>query len=338
MNVYFGSNFWDDRKYEKPLREVLVYTDFRWEELSGMVPAVYICEEGAVVDVCIRIPVEKAEAFLEKWNQERRLSSDMTDEDYEEMERDNPFSLSFRMNMTVNGEKLSETSGCSTGWHPLQTESENIEREAEVLMEEYGCDRSSAWLFSRWCGRFSKKKTEIPESIEMTLDFQPWEVPFTAAYFETEEGCKEQEIEIKNPRTGELYRILLHGCEAGEVREEQLPQSMTRWPFRYQMLSYSILPEPSHARFQIVDCARSDQPREIHGEEDKTCCAVSVIGGEDGPTAVFFAGKSKERKKRAAMSALHFEKVSRVRWRAVFYEKVRKDLRVLVTGGKKERL
>lgn len=329
MDVYFASNFWDDRKNEKPLKMIPVNKEFQWEELYGRIPALYIGDKGVAVDVCIRIPAEKVEAFLRKWNQERRLSA-LTDEEYEELESDNPLHFYFNMDITINGEKMTESAGCSTVWHPLELEKENIGCETEMLMKEYGCDRDDAWIFWRWTAHFNEEKTVVPKTV--TFDFRTMAVPFTAGHFETEEGFKERELEIKNPYTGEDYKLTLYGCEPETMEKDTLSKLRRGWvfPAQYQILSYSISPEPFQGRFQILDCAKSDAPKEIKRNEEGSHCTVSTIGGTSGASAVFFAGKSRDIQKRTAMSSPHFEKADKIRWRAVFYEKVRKDLRLTV--------
>lgn len=54
--------------------------------------------------------------------------------------------------------------------------------------------------------------------------------------------------------------------------------------------------------------------------------AIGVIGGADGPTAVFVGAHTP--KLHAACSSLHFEPVEDVEWRAVFSEKLMEDKEV----------
>ena len=54
--------------------------------------------------------------------------------------------------------------------------------------------------------------------------------------------------------------------------------------------------------------------------------AIGVIGGADGPTAVFVGAHTP--KLHAACSSLHFEPVGEVEWRAVFSEKLMEDIEV----------
>ena len=54
--------------------------------------------------------------------------------------------------------------------------------------------------------------------------------------------------------------------------------------------------------------------------------AIGVIGGADGPTAVFVGGST--HKLHTACSSLHFEAVEAVQWRAVFSEKLMEDIEI----------
>ena len=59
-----------------------------------------------------------------------------------------------------------------------------------------------------------------------------------------------------------------------------------------------------------------------------------MIGGADGPTAVFLTGKGKTEapKLHAACSALHFEPAARIEWRTAFRVKTVPDQTVVCIG------
>ena len=58
---------------------------------------------------------------------------------------------------------------------------------------------------------------------------------------------------------------------------------------------------------------------------------MGIIGGAEGPTAIFIAGKdTKESRKHISCSALHFNKISQVEWRPIFYMKDREDLKLII--------
>lgn len=259
MQVYFDKEFRNAKKEKKILQRMDVWQDFEWEDVSGFVPAVYLGVGEMALDLCIRIPIEKMEGFLEKWNQERRQST-LTKEEIEQMERENPCVLEFSMDVTVDGERLIFDHSFSEGWHPLEVERECIGEMAKDWMEEYQCDRKDGWLFERRFYRFEEKKKRVPHSIRCCFRANP--VPFHGAHFFTEENCEGHEIAVTDPTTEELYQLTIYGCRAEKI--EEFPQErQMQWPQWCQVLSYSVQPEISQSEFQIVDCAESDSPRKI---------------------------------------------------------------------------
>ena len=69
-----------------------------------------------------------------------------------------------------------------------------------------------------------------------------------------------------------------------------------------------------------------DKPEHLGGEAG----SIGIIGGADGPTAVFITSKLKKEEKglHAAFSALRYQPVDRVEWEFIFREKTMEDLRV----------
>ena len=82
----------------------------------------------------------------------------------------------------------------------------------------------------------------------------------------------------------------------------------------------------------IQDCSDGDKPRRKKAstteEHSVLAAAIGVIGGVDGPTAVFMGARAP--KLHAACSSLHFEAVEEVEWRAVFREKLMDDIDVVL--------
>ena len=56
------------------------------------------------------------------------------------------------------------------------------------------------------------------------------------------------------------------------------------------------------------------------GFNDKAAAAVSIIGGADGPTALFVTAKSEDKAVLTTCSALHFAPPKKITWRIVFHE------------------
>lgn len=334
MKVYSSGNFWGHGKGDAPLRPIPVNQPFVWEDIDGIFPAIYVGAEGVVLDLCIRVPLDRLKMYLEKWNNVERRSN-LTDEDFEQMEQDSPCTLDFRVGLLLDGVELQQAQMCSTVWHPLEVENAWVEAEAEKLREEYNCDRSWGWEFIRCMYQWKGEVNTAPRNIR--LQFQGMQTPVTVGHFCTETDCEGQKIEAVHPVTGETYVITLRGLKEERLCRETLENMDSRremeYPACYHVLSYRTIPESTSAELRICDCGKSDQPVAKKEKKRGGSSAASIIGGADGPTGIFMAGKNTDRTCQAAMSALHFKPVSKIRWRIVFQVKKRKDLELNFEAG-----
>lgn len=120
--------------------------------------------------------------------------------------------------------------------------------------------------------------------------------------------------------------------ECGENRPKLRFLQEYRFPEYLCILSYQVEPPLPEGEVLILqDCLSSDSPVQIAKEHSgkKGACAISMIGGSDGPAAIFFAGNVKGKESRqkgereipqqetpiqTAYSALHFQPVSGAKW------------------------
>ena len=100
-----------------------------------------------------------------------------------------------------------------------------------------------------------------------------------------------------------------------------------------QTCALPILLEPAlpQGHFRLQDCVQNDQP--VPKMTEGSAAAIGIIGGADGPTAIFVAAEAEEIPALTAYSALHFEPVApeKVEWQAVFLEKTKEDIVVELT-------
>ena len=83
---------------------------------------------------------------------------------------------------------------------------------------------------------------------------------------------------------------------------------------------YTLVPEISRRNFEIRDCLNNDEPRRNP--------IFDIIGGADGPTAIFTSLLTRNTSQNAALSALHFEPVDDIEWKVIFREKPMEDIEV----------
>lgn len=93
------------------------------------------------------------------------------------------------------------------------------------------------------------------------------------------------------------------------------------WPREFVEMTYTLIPAVTTGWVQVNDCASSDKPirKSDAPTEDG---AIGIIGGADGPTAIFVSGKQ-QGDARTACSSLHFAPVEpeNIRWKATYYQK-----------------
>ena len=92
-------------------------------------------------------------------------------------------------------------------------------------------------------------------------------------------------------------------------------------------MGYTVSPPLPEGRLAVIDTVKPDPPHLLTGDEgNDTCCAVGIIGGADGPVALFLSADHSDLQYTA--SALHHEPVSSVTWRMIFYRITKEDITV----------
>lgn len=68
LNVSFSGNFWGHNSREHAGRKIPVKKRFQWAGRHWLIPAVYSCGKGLVLDFCMEISPEEIRSFMEHWN------------------------------------------------------------------------------------------------------------------------------------------------------------------------------------------------------------------------------------------------------------------------------
>lgn len=344
MKVYFDTNYWGCQRNEaieahrdgtnsEELQAKKLNREFVWEDISGFIPAIYIGLQGMAVDFCIRVSDEEVKAFYHKWKfiMENQAHMRLSEEEQWQIINENPLSQDFSVDISVNGEKLENTSGCSTGYsHMLATlTGQSMEDSMEIqLVQAYGCDEQASWVFRRYFCKWTKKP-DLINSVD--IDFKPHHKDYPCEAIEIGRNDAGKRYKLTHPVTGQKFALHIY-----EVMCEKLDRgldSQLEYPTRYMALSYELIPELPQEKFQIRSIDSGEQPKGIQQGESR---GISVlIGGADGPTAYFVAGKRKREKKeeRLAASSLYFTLPDCLSWQPVFMEKEREEMRLHVIAG-----
>lgn len=336
MKVYYSGNYWGGHKYEHAGKEIVVSKKFEWGGKRWYLPSIYICAKGLVVDFCVEVKNELIEEFIRKINQ-RNLSA-VNNEDYVQIELENPLSANVHIKAVINGRESKKSSMCSVCWHTYKTDQENGDGVSEELMDYYKCDRRHGWIFLRFS--FSWPTARKPQLREISLTLAEEALGYQAEHFVTDELCDSREITLTHPVSKEKYILKLHKCENITLPENKYDLFPNlQFPGYGKAITYSIVPDVPHEEFRIADCARGDSPRQksdlgAKSAKDSVCSygTIGIIGSADGPTAIVMSDRfSGKENIRVACSSLHFEPVSKIEWKSIFYIKKNDDYKLNIS-------
>lgn len=358
MEVYYGRNYWDHEKHGIPLKRISVQADtektlptegalLTWGKGELFIPALYVGEEGVALDLCIRAELAHIQTYISTYHAyvetAEREGREISGEEIEQLQKLSPLYNEFDLELSLDGHRLKHGFMCGAGWMPSDLTGEEPESEAEELMKEYGCSREYGWAFQRWM--FAWKERPILKPVQAEIAFLARKEPVTVAHFATGDADRFQDdptkVEFIHPLSGKKHMLSVHSFEAGEMdvgRELNKVESRQgreweemEYPSHYHTLAYTVRPSVPEEELTVQDCADGDSPRKKDREEK-----------EDGPTAVFVAGKMsvtpvlmKEEGEdasdvRTAVSSLHFEPAKQVMWRVVLHVKEHEDVEVTV--------
>lgn len=335
-HVYYAQGYHYHGDKEKPGVEIPINRQFTWYDKVWHVPAVYSCSKGLVVDFCVEIEPEEIKKFLEKAEKYGYREDRWSDEIREEMRRSNPTEIDFCAEVVVNGKKLEHRSGNGFGWWPesLRTEEGGWAEEPEIeqMFKHYHLGRNKGWMFYRTSFAWATLKKPAIKSLQLTMEAR--KISMVAKRFLTPPIG--ESIHFTRPVTGEKYTLAVLETEDQQMdgqRMERLYHGELEFPTHYKAMTYTLSPEVEKGEFTLQDCEQSDQPRKklgnSEGKNGIAASSIAIIGGADGPTSVFLlAGGQKSTQPRSVCSALHFEPVKEVEWKAMFWEKPCKELEI----------
>ena len=318
--VAFGTGFWS--KADEAGKPVPINKSFHWAGRDWLVPTAYLCNQGLVIDLCMAVDAGEARAYVKKW--EPFADRELSDEEQECAEAENPLEVSPSYTVRVNGVELRTRCGYITSRLPEDCHPNDClpnETEAQRLMEHYGLDRSLAWRFERVSFPWTAAPLHELKTLELTLT--PWPVSVPGEHITV--SAAEQRFSILDPRTGRHHTLRVAEYSAHELEDEPFPNDGMVTPRHFHIMGYMLEPELSDEEFRVLDCERSDPPRRAAISDPlavsvSVAATVGVIGGADGPTALFLSpppGKITH----SAVSSMHFEPRAETEWRTVFLKR-----------------
>ncbi len=296
--VFYQADFWRHRGRDHAGRALPIEKRFDWCGEDWYVPAAYVCTQGVVLDLLLRVPQERFAAFAEKWSlTPERGCEEFSEEEVETIDRENPLSQDFSARLTLNGGAVSSERSCAVSYVPKLAE----DKPALRLLAHYGFDMDCCWAIHRLF--FPQKRREI-QTLSLHLAAQPeW---LTGPHFTAEAG---KPVVLTHPATGAVYTLTPQRIEAETL---ELPPQGPEFPRHLVRMDYTLSPELPGDALRLRDTAPADPARRRDANG-------GIIGGADGPTAIFIGCHSEEERIHTAFSSPHFApQKAPVEWRTSF--------------------
>ncbi len=322
--VYFNGSFGGCAERTRPGKEIAVGKSFLWGGESWLIPALYLCGKGLVIDFCARVEPKCIQSFMERWNlTSGSEETAYTDEEQMQMEGENPLGFDVRPRVKLGKNTLEAVHSCGISWNPCLPQELRQEEEAQHILRHYGLDPAFGWRIWRASFPWATRTKPKVRALRITLAQEPVDIPgrrFSAA-------APGDSVPFTHPVSGARHVLTVQSCE-----EEEIAQQEDGWeiPTHFTVMQYTLSPDLPPAAFRVQDCMPGDRPRQRteHGQARTAgSAAIGIIGGADGPVAVIFGGRGAG-KLHSACSALRFEAVKNVEWRMIFREKQREDISV----------
>ncbi|MBQ2857640.1 MAG: hypothetical protein IJE78_11090 [Bacteroidaceae bacterium] len=324
--VTFDGGFWSNDG--TPGKEIRVEKRFSWCEEKWYIPAIYLCDEGIVVDYCKEAECAAIKAFIDKWDLLNEHKNQYSKEQRQQIVQEQPLNANVHVSAIINSQMLREKNGYGLSWVPSALlPSAARDNDVTKLMDHYELDTDIGWSINRCCIPWGDEKPTDIHSME--LCFEPSETKISGLRFVVEhEG---DNFKFIHPITGTDHVLTVQEIESKELSQTHFQDETMEYPRFFKAMTYMVEPDIDRNHMVVLDCADGDsaRPKKNISREKGTVSAssIGVIGRASGPVGVIL-GNAVPRTLHAACSAVRFDPVDSVEWRIVFREKLKEDVQI----------
>lgn len=295
--------------------EIPVGTEFTWAGYRWLVPAIYSCGKGLVVDLCYRVAPKELTAFAEKWGltPENEHTLRFTREEEQQIEAENPLTFDFNAHIYLNGKLHHARHGWGQCYNPVFPE---VQQDAEKLVEHYGLDPNWIWVFRRMAFPWQSVRKPSLRSLALELEQQP--VPVPGGRFTVH--APGDTVSFTRPATGMVHTLTVQELFPQEHHFPRPSPIGASVPTHSHILGYTLTPDLPQSILTISDVLPNDELRWTPDASAPAGTFFGIIGGSDGPTALILSTPQSCSALHTTCSALHFEPVEQVTWQATFHE------------------
>lgn len=295
-DVGYGTAFADYCDKAKAGQELTVRKRFLWAGECWTIPAVYLCENGIVVDSYLEVPGEKMKLFREKWADQPLDLLSIEDRMFRKL--DDPLGIEVTGGLMVNDQPaplrkyftLCWDPGTENDWHARRT------------LEHYGLDRNKGYLLRRECFRRKGKNPPI-QTMFLSLQAAPAAVP-GQRFLAPKPG---ESLSFTDPSTGLEHTLTV----IAQTREALHPNFLSNHPCCYTRLSFSLEPQIDKELFSVVDSDPGDP----------------YVQSTESTSYPYLPGKVPSAG-HCAISSLRHQPAESITWRMIFRYKLRQDIQV----------
>ena len=315
--VYFDGNFWGHRGKDPAGKKISLGKQFDWAGYHWQIPALYLCDQGLVMDFCIQVDENEIRQFMEKWNLSPQNDScdNFTHDQQLQIEWENPLCFDFLPSLKLSDTILQTNHGCTTSYNPCLPHKMTDGSQAKRLLDHYHLDSSHGWIICR--NAFPWESNRCPEIQSLSLIMEENPVHLPGPHFRVH--APGDSFTFSHPLTEEACTLTVQALEHQTVPQSCLTANRRSYPTHCVCMYYTLSPEPAE-KVEVFDTAQGDQPAERGSDPDpqNPVCNTGIIGGADGPIAIFL-GPVSHGTCRVACSSLYFDPIlDDVEWRLVF--------------------
>ena len=270
--------------------ELNVNREFSWQGETWCVPAVYLCENGIVVDSYLMVSPEKLSQYQEKWGTTTALSV----EDEMRRQLEDPLKMDAVGKLIVNGKEAPRRPLHSIIWNPATENSWQARR----TLEHYGLSREYGYLLRREI--FLRKSNNPPiRNMDLLLCAEPVSIP-GQRFIAPKNG---EFMDFTHPVTGENHTMTI----LSQTRESLNHNYMSNDPCCYTRLNFTVDPPINRELLSVVDCDEAEGAVNLN--------ALRSSGKLSG------AGHN-------GVSSLRYTPAEQITWRMIFKLKTRPDMSI----------
>ena len=213
--VGYGTGFSDHCDKDKAGQELRLNRQVQWGKHQWVIPSVYLCDNGVVVDSYLEVSGEVMEKFQEKWS--NRSLEQMSVEEQMRRKLEDPLGIDVRGGLLINDEPAPLKKISEVRWDPTMDNDWHARR----ALEHYGLDRNKAYLLRRE-HFLRRRKTPPIRELTLTLQAAPVSVPGQRFIAPRAGDC----MSFTHPATGQVHTLKV----IAQTREALDPNFLSNHP------------------------------------------------------------------------------------------------------------